>query len=184
MLLPKLTKQQALLAALVVVFVLVYYFREQLAVVVADQAEKYWPLPAAGEPYRGIIQSASITKGVPFDLIARQLQEESGFNPNATNPSGASGIAQLIPKYYPGVDPFDPSQAIPAQAGSLSSYYSRFGTWAEALAAYNWGPGNVDKAENNFGDQWLANAPTETRRYVGQILSDVPLEPLPAGALA
>lgn len=179
----RLSGQQALLAGLLVLLVLAYYFRNQIGVIVADQAEKYWPLPAAGEPFRGIIQAAATAKGVPFDLIARQLLQESGFDPNATNPSGAAGIAQLIPRYYPGVDPFDPAQAIPAQAGSLASYYSRFGTWAEALAAYNWGPGNVDKAENDYGDQWLANAPTETRRYVGRILSSVPLEPLPAGAL-
>jgi len=163
--------------------VIVYLYRNQLGVIVADQAEKYWPLPASGEPYRSIIQSAATDYGVPFDLIARDLYQESRFNPNAHNASGADGIAQLIPRFYPGVNTRDPSQAIPAQAQSLANYYDRFGTWAEALAAYDWGPGNVDNAQNLYGDNWLANAPTEARKYVGQILTDVQIEPLPVGAL-
>lgn len=175
--------QLGVLAALAGLFAVVWYFRNQLGVVVADYAEKYWPLPSEGEPYRDSIKTASLSSGVPFDLLARQLWQESRFNATATNPSGASGIAQLIPRFYPGVDVFDPAQAISAQASSMSDYYSRFGTWPKALAAYNWGPGNVDKTINTFGDQWLYHAPTETRKYVGQILTDVPVEPIPDGAL-
>lgn len=150
--------------------------------------------PDAAAPFLDTIKAASDDSGVPWQLLARQLQEESGFNPDASNSSGAEGIAQLIPKYYPGVDPFDPDQAIPAQASSLANYFNEFGTWAQALAAYNAGPGTVNKgiaAANaaNLPDNWLILMPqsarnaTQTQRYVGQILSDVPLEPLPVGAL-
>ncbi|HEY4127269.1 MAG TPA: lytic transglycosylase domain-containing protein [Gammaproteobacteria bacterium] len=189
----RLTKQQALLAALVAVFAVVWYFREQLGVIVADYAGEYWPLPDVGKPYADTIKAASVEEGVPFDLLARELWQESRFNPSAVNSgSGATGIAQFMPATAAqlGIDPLDPSQAIPAMAGYLTtiqdyieSKTSVAATWAMALAGYNWGMGNVVKALNTYGDQWLANAPTETRAYVGGILSDVPLEPLPAGAI-
>jgi len=158
---------------------------------VADAAGKYWPLPANGEPYRDIIQAAASDNSVPFDLIARDLWQESRFKPDAYNPSGAEGIAQEIPRFYPGVDVLDPAQAIPAQAGSLADYYDEFGSWAQALAAYDWGPGNVRAAVAADSVNWLTaatekypnGAPVEARKYVGQILTDVPLEPLPPGAM-
>lgn len=181
----------AILAALGVLGVIVVKNREAVAGALVDLT--YTPPDAAG-PFLDIIKTAGDDSGVPWQLIARQLQEESNFNPDAENPSGAQGIAQLIPRDYPGVDPFDPTQAIPAQASSLANYYNLFDSWAQTLAAYNAGPGTVQKgiaAANAAGqpDNWLlfmpqspANA-TQTRRYVGQILSDVPLEALPPGAL-
>jgi soluble lytic murein transglycosylase-like protein len=187
------TKQQALLAGLLVVFVIVYYFREQLGTVVADYAGKYWPLPDAGQPYADTIKAASVEHGVPFDLVSREIWQESRFNPKAVNSgSGAQGIAQFMPATAAqlGIDPMDPTEAIPAMVKYLTTIQDYVvdntdldsATWAMALAGYNWGMGNVVKAVNAYGDQWLVYAPTETRNYVGQILSDVPVEDLPAGA--
>lgn len=191
--LPRLTAQQALLAGLLIVFVLVYYYREQIAVNLNDYAGKYWPLPPNGQQFADLIQAASSANGVPFDLIARQIEEESKFDPNVVAADGGSGLMQLTPKYYQGVALFNPQANIDAGVASLASYYADYGSWAQALAAYNAGPGNVNKAiaaATEAGDpsQWLLHLPTPpedqviTQRYVGQILSDVPLEPLPAGA--
>lgn len=184
----------AVLAALGVVFVIVVRNRGALGALGADVAERYWPLPAAGEPYRDLIQQASSDSGVPFDLLARQEWQESHFNPNASNPSGAQGIAQIVTRFYPGGDPFDPAWAIPTQADIMAGNYNALGSWAQALAAYNAGIGNVNKAvaaatDAGVPDQWLLYLPTsaanqrQTQAYVGQILTDVPIEPLPPGAL-
>jgi len=101
-------------------------------------------------------------------LLLRVAQQESGFDPKAYNSrTTASGMMQIVPKWHPGVDPFDPAQAVPYAAKYLSTLHNQFGTWKLALAAYNWGPGNLKK----YG---IDNAPTETRNYYTEILADVP----------
>ena len=83
--------------------------------------------------------------GVDPDIFVRQIQQESGFDPTAHNPSGATGIAQLMPAYYPnaGDDPIaDLTSAAQTMAGNLKRYN---GDYQKALAAYNAGAGNVDK---------------------------------------
>jgi soluble lytic murein transglycosylase-like protein len=64
-----------------------------------------------------------------------------------------------------GIDPLDPAQAIPAAGAYLRRLYDATGTWSKALAAYNWGIGNVQR-------KGLAAAPAETRAYVAQITGD------------
>jgi soluble lytic murein transglycosylase-like protein len=78
------------------------------------------------------------------------------------------GIAQFMPATAKdlGVDPLDPIASIDKSGGYLRRLYDSLGSWDKALAAYNWGIGNVKR-------KGLVNAPTETRLYVSQILSDV-----------
>lgn len=114
----------------------------------------------------GLLSSAEQQYGLPTDLLARQAYQESSFNSDATNPSGAQGLMQLMPQYYPGVDPFDPTQAIPAAAETLSRNHITFGSWGLALAAYNAGAGNVRK----YGG--IPPFP-ETQNYVSKIIGDV-----------
>lgn len=133
-----------------------------------------WTLPAAGEPFRVYFEAAAASYGVPAALLERMAQQESSFNPNAYNDgSGAAGLMQLIPRFYPGVDPFNPAQAIPAAAESIRRYYDHFGSWSLALAAYNWGPGNLGDAlaADEGRDAW----PRETRDYVAEITADTGL---------
>ena len=71
---------------------------------------------------------------------------ESGFNPFAVSPVGASGIAQFMPATaaaYGLKDPFDAAEAIDAQAHLMSDLLQQFGQVPLALAAYNAGPAPV-----------------------------------------
>lgn len=140
---------------------------------------KAWALPAAGQPYAADIAAAEAANGIPSGLLGRLLQQESAFRPDVingtvTSSAGAVGIAQLIPAYYPNVDPTNPQESIDAAAASLRAYRDRFGSWDKALAAYNWGPGNLERAIAQYGSGWLLAAPTETQNYVNQITQDVP----------
>lgn len=105
--------------------------------------------------------------GVPPALLAAVAKRESAYDPTAESSKGAEGMMQLIPRFYPGVDPMNPKQAIPAAASSLASYHQEFGTWRAALAAYNEGPGNyraygISNPEtigyvNDIGGWWGGN---------------------------
>ncbi len=91
--------------------------------------------------------SAASRYGVPPQLLAAVAQAESGFNPNAVSSAGAEGIMQLMPSTAAGlgVDPFNPAQAIDGAAQLLSGYINQFGSIPLALAAYNAGPGAVER---------------------------------------
>lgn len=89
--------------------------------------------------YSSLIQSAAQTYGVPPALLAWQINQESSGNPNAYNPqSGAAGIAQFIPGTAAqfGINPYDPTQAIPAAAQYDAQLYQQTGSWQGALTSY------------------------------------------------
>lgn len=148
--------------------------------ILKDVSPVYLP-PSAAEPFRPLLDAAEAHYGLPRYLLYRQAQKESGFNPRAVNTrSGAQGIMQILPATArdPGFgvpairDPFDPAQAIPFAASYLAAMYRIYGDWGKALAAYNWGPGNVSGVAGK-GAAWLSYAPSETRDYVAAILRDV-----------
>ncbi|MDR2461383.1 MAG: lytic transglycosylase domain-containing protein [Deltaproteobacteria bacterium] len=97
-------------------------------------------------------------------LIKAVVKTESNYNPNAVSHAGAKGLMQLMPRTAKemGVqDPFDPLQNIWGGAKYLKRMLERQGgNLNKALAAYNWGPGNL--ARNGYGN----NMPQETRRYI------------------
>lgn len=113
-------------------------------------------------PYGAVFVAAEAQFLLPKYLLVEVARKESNFKCDAFNKSGASGIMQIIPKWHPNVDPWVPQQAIPYAAGYLSLLYMQFGTWGEALAAYNWGPTNLKK----YGFDRL---PLETSDYVSTI---------------
>ena len=88
------------------------------------------------------IESAAAANRIPASLLAALVSHESGFNPNAVSSAGAEGIAQFMPATAQGmgVNPFDSTSAINGAAKLLGAYSSRFGSYANALAAYNAGP--------------------------------------------
>ncbi len=122
------------------------------------------------------IRQTAAKHGLPADVFERQLQQESGLNPNAVSPVGAQGIAQFMPgtaKDLGLTDPFNPEASIDKAGQYLASLQKQFGgdmSWA--LAAYNAGPGNVKKWQG----QGLTpeNIPfPETKNYVQKILNQV-----------
>lgn len=129
-----------------------------------------WKPPAK---YSATITMAESQNGIPRDMLARLLYQESRYREDiitgkTRSPVGALGIAQFMPATARemGIDPLNPTQAINGAARYLARMYDMFGNWTEALAAYNWGPGNVKR-------NGLTNAPKETRNYFVQILADV-----------
>lgn len=98
-------------------------------------------------PLLGAARDAARRHGVPEDLFARLVQQESGWNPRAVSHKGAMGLAQLMPgtAQLLGVNPADPAQNLEGGARYLRMQYDRFGTWRLALAAYNAGPGAVER---------------------------------------
>ncbi|MBI5310404.1 MAG: transglycosylase SLT domain-containing protein [Actinobacteria bacterium] len=117
--------------------------------------------------FAATIARAAQRHNVQPELLAAQLQAESGFNPSAVSPAGAQGIAQFMPATARAVglrDPFDPEQAIDAQARLMSAHLRRFGTIPKALAAYNAGPGAVERYNG-------VPAFPETQSYIARILA-------------
>lgn len=131
---------------------------------------------AAPANVQATITAAAAQYGVPASLALAVAQQESGFNQNAVSSAGAIGIFQLMPATAAqlGVNPYDVTQNIQGGVRYLGMLLSEFGDPTAAVAAYDWGPGNVSKAISSLGPNWLASAPTETQNYVDSILGVTP----------
>jgi hypothetical protein len=126
-----------------------------------------------------MVMGAAMQYGVDPQLALSVAQRESGLNPNLVNSqTRAAGVMQLMPATARSLgvtNPLDPSQNIPAGVRYLAQMLSRYGgDRAKALAAYDWGPGNLDRALVQYGDNWLAYAPTETQNYVAALTGQTP----------
>ena len=117
--------------------------------------------------YSGFISKASAQYGVDPELLKAVLSAESGGNALAKSSAGAQGLMQLMPGTAAelGVtNPYDPEQNISGGANYLSQMLKAYGgDVSKALAAYNWGPGNLSKNPDS------ASWPKETQDYVAKI---------------
>ena len=135
--------------------------------------------------YRDMIARILREEGVPQDLIYL-AQAESAFQPAALSRAGARGIWQFVPwrgneyglKRSWWVDERqDPEKATRAAAQQLRDLYGLFGDWYLAMAAYNCGPGNVQKGieRTGYADFWELYRrnvlPRETKNYVPIIVA-------------
>ncbi len=135
--------------------------------------------------YRPMIERVLREEGVPLELI-HLAQAESGFLPRAVSNRAATGMWQFVKfrgQEY-GLnqsgytdDRLDPERATRAAARHLHDLYNHFGNWYLAIAAYNCGPGAVDRAieRTGYADYWELRArhaiPVETSNYVPIILA-------------
>ena len=127
----------------------------------------------ATSQYIAVAEQDATAVGIPPAYFVRQIQQESGFNPNAVSPAGAVGIAQFEPGTAAGlgINPWDPIQSLKGAATLMANYARQYGgDYAKALAAYNGGSGTVQSAVNNCGANWLNCLPGETRHYIYVIM--------------
>jgi soluble lytic murein transglycosylase-like protein len=112
-----------------------------------------------------IISKASRKYGVDVGLIRAVIKAESDFNPQAVSHAGARGLMQLMPATARSLgvsDSFDPEQNVMGGTRFLKDLLHRYdGDVDAALAAYNWGPGNVDRRPDHL--------PRETRDYLARV---------------
>ena len=115
-----------------------------------------------------LITKYSDKNGLDEDFVKAVINQESGFNPNATSHCGAMGLMQLMPATAQGLgvtDAYNPEQNIQGGTKYLKGLMDRFGNDKSlALAAYNAGPNAVKK---------YGGIPpyTETQNYVKKVLS-------------
>ena len=120
--------------------------------------------PATGD-FEPIIRDAGNRYGVDPALIRAVIQAESGGNPLAVSKAGAKGLMQLMPgtaaEFGVG-NAFDPVQNIMGGTRYLSRLLDRYrGDVKLALAAYNWGMGNLEKRPDTM--------PLETKNYINKV---------------
>jgi soluble lytic murein transglycosylase-like protein len=122
---------------------------------------------SGGVPYEQLIDSAAQKYGIDPAILKGLVKQESGFNPNAGSPAGAQGLTQLMPGTAAALgvtNVHDPAQSIDGGARYLKQQLDRFGgDYSKALAAYNAGPGAVQR---------YGGIPpyAETQNYVKSIL--------------
>jgi soluble lytic murein transglycosylase-like protein len=117
--------------------------------------------------YEDLIAEHARTQGIRPELVRAVVQVESAFNPLARSAKGALGLMQLMPstiRQYGVKNPFDPAENVRAGVAYLRELLDRYHDNEElALAAYNAGPGAVDKHGQSVPPY------RETRNYVAQI---------------
>jgi soluble lytic murein transglycosylase-like protein len=117
--------------------------------------------------YDELIDAHAQMNGLRADLVRAVVQVESGFNPYATSPKGALGLMQLMPATihrYGVKNPFNPAENVRAGVAYLKQLLDRYQNNEElALAAYNAGPGAVDRYRQTVPPY------RETKQYVAQI---------------
>lgn len=140
------------------------------------------------------VTAAAAAKGVNPSILLAQIDKESRGNPDAINKgdtavtgSASVGLAQFQPgtaKQY-GIDPTKPDQSIKGQAAYMADLLKAYGgNYQKALAAYNWGPGNLNKSLARWGNDWQSHLPSSVKDYVstimtksGQVVSPTATEP-------
>ena len=136
--------------------------------------------------YKSMIERVMAEEAVPHDLIYLAVAESS-FQPRAVNrKSRAGGMWQFMPTGSYGLtrnsyvdERFDPEKSTRAYARYMKFLYDQLGDWYLAMAAYDWGAGNVQRAveKTGYADFWELyrrhNLPGETQNYVPEILAAI-----------
>lgn len=126
--------------------------------------------------FSDFIQQAALKYNVDPNLIQAVIRTESNFNPNAVSSAGAKGLMQLMDSTAKGLgvsNSFDPAQNIDGGTKYLAMLLKKYGgQTAVALAAYNAGPGRIDRlgitTEEDLYNK-LESLPAETQAYIGKV---------------
>ena len=128
----------------------------------------YAPHAMNSAQIQSLVSSASSENGVPPGLVQAVLMAESNGDPTAVSPVGAQGLMQLMPGTAAGcgiADPFNPSENVQCGTAYLKQLLSRYhGNATLAVAAYNAGPGAVDKYHG-------VPPYAETQAYVARVIT-------------
>ncbi|ANE48943.1 hypothetical protein SY83_14865 [Paenibacillus swuensis] len=127
--------------------------------------------------FNALIEQAGRKHGVDVSLIKAVIRTESSFNPNVVSSAGAKGLMQLMDGTASSLgvrDSYDPSQNIEGGTQYLADLLRKYdGNEAVAIAAYNCGPGRMDRLGISTNGELYANydkLPRETQRYVEKVL--------------
>jgi len=108
--------------------------------------------------------------GLPSRLVHSVVLAESSYRPDAVSPAGAQGLMQLMPTTAQEVgvkNSFDPQENLTGGCRYLKGLLDKYdGDLDHALAAYNWGQGNVDR-------KGLEQMPLETRNYIARVKQEL-----------
>lgn len=133
---------------------------------VSTQAVPQTAPPPSHTDFSSLINKAASRYQLDPSLITSVIKTESDFNPRAVSHAGAQGLMQLMPETADELevtDPLDPAQNIDGGSRYLANLIKRYhGDTKLALAAYNWGMGNLERQPENM--------PEETKNYVTKIM--------------
>ena len=131
-----------------------------------------WNMGGGGNGRWGVLDALN---GLPAGFLEAVEAQESGGNPNAVSSAGAQGAFQFMPgtaAKYGLSNPFNEQQSAVAAGSYYRNLMGMFGgDEQKALAGYNWGEDNVEKAVSKYGSSWLSHAPVETQNYVSSIMN-------------
>ncbi|MFM1652723.1 lytic transglycosylase domain-containing protein [Brevibacillus sp. B_LB10_24] len=130
-----------------------------------------------------MIERTASRFGVDMGLVREVVRAESNFNPSAVSSAGAKGLMQLMDATARSLqvrDSFDPQQNLAGGVRYLRDLLQRYdGNVKVALAAYNAGPGRVDRlgiATDDDFDRKAGELPAETQKYVAKIMSRLSIQ--------
>src|SRR5258707_6019516 len=126
----------------------------------------------ARERYDSLFQFYADAHGLDWKLLKAQGMAESDLTPDAHSPAGAQGLCQFMPATFAQVSAnlhlknasvWNPEHSIACQAAMMAYLIRRFKVTEQALAAYNWGEGHVERGDSP--------RPQETQDYIKKILA-------------